>query len=226
MATLKQTNRILIVEDDDTIRSLMTRHFRRNGFEVEQASAAEEVVERFQSDKKRFDVVVTDVHLPGESGVDLARRIQAMQPGQPIVFMTGDSDARLAREALQDGAAGYLLKPFEFFELDAVVNHAVQRNERTQTNVRAIHSTQPAHITKPAKVVLAPARPRPSTFRARARVAVATAAMLGFGWLVGVGIAPSGAPVAGATVAQLQAQTTNDRPIVVPVVVQNTVRAR
>ena len=190
MATLKQNNRILIVEDDPSIRRLMTHHFRRNGFEVEQAGAAEEVLERFD-DSQHFDVVVTDVHLPGKSGVEMARRLQARRPNQAIVFMTGDSDAAIARQALKDGAAGYLLKPFELFELDAVVNHAVQQKERVGTQLRAVRRGESAHVTLPAKVMLAPARPRPSTFAIRVRVAIALAAMVGLAWLAGMGLGTS-----------------------------------
>lgn len=186
MSPVKQNNRILIVEDDASIRAVMTRHFRRNGFDVEQAGAAEEAAERFKPGERRFDVVVTDVHLPGESGVDLARRIHEMLPGQPIVFMTGDSDARIARRALADGAAGYLLKPFELFELDAVVNHAVQRPAQQPSVVRRGRS---AHVTLPPKVVLRPALPPRPMLAARARVAITTAVMLGLAWLAGVGVA-------------------------------------
>jgi DNA-binding NtrC family response regulator len=184
MSTVKQNNRILIVEDDANIRAVMTRHFRRNGYQVEQAGAAEEVIERFKTGDQRFDVVVTDVHLPGESGVDLARQIHEMQPEQPIVFMTGDSDARIARRALADGAAGYLLKPFEFFELDAIVKHAAQR----QVTERVVRREQSAHVTLPPKVVLTPALAPRSTFAMRARITATTAALLGLAWLVGIGI--------------------------------------
>jgi DNA-binding NtrC family response regulator len=187
MQAQKQNNRILIVEDDASIRRLMTRHFQKRGFEVEQAGAAEEVLDRFVG-MQQFDVVVTDVHLPGESGVDLARRLHVQRPDQPIVFMTGDSDAKIAREALADGAAGYLLKPFEFFELDAVVNQAVQRKQRVGTQLRAVRRGESAHVTLPPKVMLAPARPRPSTFATQVRVALATAAMLGLAWLAGAGL--------------------------------------
>src|SRR5688572_25632682 len=114
-------HRILIVEDDASVRRLMMAHFEKNGFAVEYAMAAEEV-----ASDERYDVVLTDVNLPGESGVDLARRIRAHQPGQPVVFMTGDTDAALAHRALRTGAAGYLIKPFELCELDAVINQAVR----------------------------------------------------------------------------------------------------
>ena len=121
MATVPATNRMLIVEDDASVRRLMTAHFRQNGFQVEYAMTAEEVAA-----DEQYDVVLTDVHLPGESGVEMARRIHRALPNQQVVFVTGDADAGLAREALDSGAAGYLLKPFELFELDAVVNTALR----------------------------------------------------------------------------------------------------
>lgn len=117
-----QPHRILIVEDDAAVRRLLATHFRRNGFQVEYAISAEEV-----ASDEQYDVVLTDVHLPGESGVDLLRRIHNTRPMQPIVVLTGDPDEATARAALASGAAGYLRKPFEFFELHAVVHGVIQR---------------------------------------------------------------------------------------------------
>lgn len=212
------TNRILIVEDDASVRGLMCRHFRRHGFEVEQAGAAEEALERIQAADGRFDVVLTDIHLPGASGVDLARRVQAAEPGQAVVFMTGDASETIAREAIDEGAAGYLLKPFEFFELDAVVNQAVQRRFAMGTQ-RTVTSARPVHVTKPARVVLAPRSRRRSGLAARARVTFACVAFVGVAFGVGAGIAP--APV---TVAEVVAQQDKaDRPMVVPVVIERNI---
>jgi FixJ family two-component response regulator len=220
MVVTEIKNRILIVEDDVGVRSLMTRHFRRKGFEVEQAGDAEEVLLRFGQAEQTFDVVLTDVHLPGQSGVDLGRQIHQINPTQPIVYMTGDSDSGIAREALRDGAAGFLLKPFEFFELDTVVKHAVQRApaplQRFQGVAQGLGMV--SHVATPAKVVLAPVRPRPSQFAARTRVALATAAAIVLAWLAGNVLMPSpsrtpAAPQPAAVVAPSPA------PIMVPVVV-------
>jgi DNA-binding response OmpR family regulator len=101
---------------------MLATHFRRNGFQVEYAMSAEEVA----SDEE-YAVVLTDVHLPGESGVDLLRRIHDARPMQPIVVLTGDPDEATARAAFDSGAAGYLRKPFEFFELHALVHGVIHR---------------------------------------------------------------------------------------------------
>jgi CheY-like chemotaxis protein len=212
MATTLKSNRILIVEDDPGIRAVMSRQFRRSGYQVEQAGGAEEALQRLQHVGDRFDVVVTDVHLPGESGVELARRIRGAYPEQPVVFMTGDNDAAIARQALRQGAAGFLLKPFEFAELETVVKKAAVR-------VVARGAGLAAHVTTPAQVLLAPARPRRTNFAAHVRVALATAALLAIAWVTGVALAPT--PLsADARGASLQ---TENRPVVVPVVIDRTV---
>ncbi len=198
MSTDKHTHRILIVEDDASIRGLMTKHFRRKGFEVEYAAAAEDVIERFATGSARFDVVVIDIHLPGESGVDLARRIHSVSPEQQVVFMTGDSDGAIARQALKDGAAGYLLKPFQFHEIDTVVNRAIQGNaRRVIRKLKTLRLDEVAQGTRQAGVVLAPTRRPRSKLAARVRVGVATAAILGLAWLMGTTIMP--APATDAT---------------------------
>ncbi len=210
MRTL-QNNRILIVDDDASIRGLMAKHFSRRGFEVEQAEAAEDVIERFGSSMPRFDVVVTDVHLPGQSGVDLARRIKEVEPGQAVVFMTGDPDAAIARQALQNGAESFLLKPFEFSEIDTAVRNAVQRKS--------------AHVTVAARVVLAPVRRRRrrSTRRTvHTKIAATIAAVLSVGFMAGVGLAP--APVnTPAVAAGASGPASDSRPMVIPIVIERSI---
>lgn len=222
MSTMATTNRILIVEDDASIRGVMSRHFRRHGFEVEQAGGAEEALSRIAASQSRFDVVLTDIHLPGASGVDLARDLQEARPGQPVVFMTGDADAQIARTAIESGAAGYLLKPFEFFELDAVVNQAVQRRFATAAERGVRHDSKTAHVTKPARVVLSPRSRTRQRVTRRLRAAFASAVFVVVAFAAGAGMAP--APV---TVAQaIEAQEANDRPVVVPVVIERNIYRR
>jgi len=113
--------RILIVEDDPAIQRFMLIHFRNCGYRVEYALSAEEV-----SLDEQYDVVLADIHLPGESGVDMLRRIRERMPNQPVVCMTGDSDSAIERSALQNGADGFVMKPVNLPELDAIVRGAMR----------------------------------------------------------------------------------------------------
>ena len=121
--------RVLVVEDEESVRKLVARHLERNGYEVAQASDAEQVLLRMSRDREPFDVVLSDIHLPGLSGVELLRLLLTHSPLRPVIMITGDADESLARRALDYGAAGYLLKPFEMFELEAAVQQAIGRLE-------------------------------------------------------------------------------------------------
>lgn len=166
MASAQQ--RVLIVDDDPGMRGVIARHFRRKGYEVEQAEAAEDVIGRFATGRGRYDVVVTDVHLPGASGVELARQIRHVWPEQPVIVMTGDADAAIAQRALRSGAAGFLIKPFEFFELDAVVDHALRCARALRARPRA---PAPRRMERAARM--------------RVRVLLVAGAMLALAWLAG-----------------------------------------
>ncbi|HUP87890.1 MAG TPA: response regulator [Longimicrobiales bacterium] len=201
-------NRVLVVEDDAAIRRMMTTHFRRNGFLVDYAMSAEEV-----ASDEAYDLVVTDVHLPGQSGVELARRIRRTRPQQTFVFMTGDADESVARDALDTGAAGYLLKPFEFFELDAVVNTALAGRSAAKLPYKA-HS----HVTKKARVVLTPRQQPRSRKTPVARLFAAVGMMLSLAFGVGAALQPKlpAEPVSPAS-------EVSAKPIVVPVVLDRSV---
>jgi len=125
--------RVIVVEDDEALRQTLARHLRKRGFTVIEAGDAESVLLRASRERRPFDVAVADVHLPGLSGVELLRLLLAHSPLKPVLLITGDGEEALAREALQAGAAGYLLKPFELFELDAALDQALSRVELLET---------------------------------------------------------------------------------------------
>lgn len=128
----REMKRALLIEDDAATRMVLARHLRRSGLEVTALESGEQVLIEAARREVGFDVVVSDVHLPGMSGLDLASLILSRNPAQPIVLITGDPDAALAREALSRGPVSYLLKPFEMFELDAAVNQALVRHDVTR----------------------------------------------------------------------------------------------
>lgn len=121
--------RVLVVEDEAPVREMVAKHLEKKGYEVAHASDAEQVLLRMSRDREPFDLVLSDIHLPGLSGVELLRLLLTHSPLRPVIMITGDADEALARRALDYGAAGYLLKPFELFELDAAVQQAVARLE-------------------------------------------------------------------------------------------------
>jgi putative two-component system response regulator len=128
----QESRRVLLVEDEPATRSLLARHLRRSGLEVLAVDSGEAALVAARRAPAGYDVVVSDVHLPGMSGLDLTSLILSRTPSQPVVLITGDPDAALAREALSRGPVSYLLKPFEMFELDAAVKQALVRQDMTR----------------------------------------------------------------------------------------------
>ena len=103
-------NRVLIVEDDPRTATPLQRVIEQAGFGAEHHPDAERALERLR--ETPFDVVVTDVRLPGVDGIELLRRCKAARPACEVVVMTGHASVPLAREALLLGAADFLTKPF------------------------------------------------------------------------------------------------------------------
>jgi response regulator RpfG family c-di-GMP phosphodiesterase len=131
-ATVKERSRVLLIEDDAGTRNMISRHLGRGGYAVTAVESAEEGM--VEAGESSFDVVVSDVHLPGLSGIELAGYLLSRDGTLPIVLVTGDPDEALAREALSRGPVSYLLKPFELFELDVAVRRAIGRREGSWLN--------------------------------------------------------------------------------------------
>lgn len=138
--TDRRRHRVLLVEDDPSVRGLVEGHLRKRGFEVRCVGSGEEVLGEVRARSLDYDLALVDVHLPGMSGVALTRLLLAARPLSSVLMITGDDDAKLARTALNAGATGYLMKPFQLFELDAAVSQAVSMGElveATETLARA-----------------------------------------------------------------------------------------
>src|SRR5574338_161703 len=117
--------RILAVDDQRYFRELITSLLSQEGFEVRAASSGEEALHVLEVE--RFDVVVTDLVMPGMSGTDLVSRIKARDPEQDVVVVTGVVDVRSAVDAMKVGASEYLLKPFDREALARSLDAILQR---------------------------------------------------------------------------------------------------
>ncbi len=124
---------ILVVDDDDRLRGLLRQYLSENGFIVTTASGAAEAREAFRS--MAFDLMVLDVMMPGESGLELARSFRAQAESRarqlPILLLTAKAEPDERIEGLETGADDYLSKPFEPKELLLRI-HAVLRRVRNR----------------------------------------------------------------------------------------------
>jgi two-component system, response regulator FlrC len=110
---------ILIVEDDPALREALEDTLRLSGYEAVPAKDAEEGLH--QVSRRRFGLVLSDVMMPGMDGHQLLRRIKAERPEMPVLLMTAYGEIERAVQAMREGAADYLPKPFEPRKLLAAV---------------------------------------------------------------------------------------------------------
>jgi DNA-binding response OmpR family regulator len=113
------SRRVLIVEDDESLRQIVGRHLRAQGYEVVEASSAEDATSAIETGL-RPDVVLLDLNLPGQTGWDLLRGQAMAAAGSPPVIITSATTVSPKRLA-EFGCAGYLPKPFPLETLVATL---------------------------------------------------------------------------------------------------------
>ncbi|HEY1858349.1 nitrogen regulation protein NR(I) [Acidocella sp.] len=116
---------ILIADDDRSIRTVLTQALGRSGYQVRATSSAA-TLWRWVEDGEG-DVVITDVIMPDENGLDLIPRIRRIRPELPVIVMSAQSTLTTAVQATQRGAFDYLPKPFDLGDLLAVVDRALKQ---------------------------------------------------------------------------------------------------
>jgi DNA-binding NtrC family response regulator len=117
--------RLLIVEDDESLRDLLARRFTRAGVPVITAESGEEALAKIS--RAEFDVALFDLHLPGMSGLDLLAQFKEQQPDAEVLMLTAHGSIETAIQAMRRGAYDYLTKPFQLPELEVHVQKAYEK---------------------------------------------------------------------------------------------------
>lgn len=121
--------KILIVEDEETLRESLARVFMREGYQVIGTHEAESAMALLQDGT--FDLILTDIVLPGSSGIELLKWIKDTAPDQMVIIMTAYASLETAVETLRSGAYDYVVKPIIHEEIKQIVRNALK--------VRALH---------------------------------------------------------------------------------------
>jgi putative two-component system response regulator len=117
--------RILVVDDEDTIRLVLAKYLRTRGFDVTTAESGGAALEALAESK--FDLMLCDVRMPGLSGVELVPAALEAAPGLGIVMLSAVNDAPTATEAMAHGVLDYLTKPIELQHLYEAVQRALHK---------------------------------------------------------------------------------------------------
>src|SRR5438132_1166640 len=122
----RESSRILVVDDDDSVISVMQQYFATAGYRVEFAQHGGDALTLVQHDPP--DLVLLDLMMPGMNGVEVLQRILALRATLPVIIVTARADATLAEQTRALGAFAYVTKPFEFAYLARIVHLALTRS--------------------------------------------------------------------------------------------------
>jgi two-component system, NtrC family, response regulator HydG len=128
MADESSPFKVMVVEDDDDVARTIARKLGSDGHEVELSSDPRSVLARLEADLADWDVVILDVGLPGISGIDVLKNFKRVGSLASVIMLTGDRSAATATTCMRAGAFYYVTKPFEPYELSAVVVSAARHS--------------------------------------------------------------------------------------------------
>ncbi|MBP2674235.1 MAG: sigma-54-dependent transcriptional response regulator [Deltaproteobacteria bacterium] len=138
--------RILVVDDEPSILGLLVTVLGENGWDVTGAGSGSEGIEKLE--RGQFDVILTDLMMPGDTGIDLLRASKEFRPDVEVILMTGFATADTAIEAMRNGAFHYLVKPLKLEEVLHLTEKAytqrqlLRENQFLKAEVRAGYQLQ------------------------------------------------------------------------------------
>lgn len=137
--------RLLLVDDDPVLRETLSTVLQGEGFKVTVAASGEEAETLLVAELPPFDLVITDLVMPGKSGMDVLRTALKVDPSCTVLVLTGFGSVREATEAVEEGAFGLVTKPLQVDQFRNTLRRLVERmvliHERDQlrTEVKRLH---------------------------------------------------------------------------------------
>jgi DNA-binding NtrC family response regulator len=125
--------KVLIVDDEEPVRRLLSKELSRKGFLTETASDGSEALKKLKKDT--FDVVLLDIVMPGMDGIEFMKMIKNDPAAPSIIVLTGRATVETAVEAMKNGAFDYLTKPYKLEELNIIINRAYENRRLKVENL-------------------------------------------------------------------------------------------
>ncbi|MEJ2200006.1 MAG: sigma-54 dependent transcriptional regulator [Desulfuromonadaceae bacterium] len=130
---MKSLSQILVVDDEQGNREALTLLLQSAGYEVRSASSGEEALPLLQ--QYPFEIIITDLFLPGASGIDILKQVKTDFPYINVIVITGQASAETAVEAMKEGAFDYITKPFNFEKLKVQIAKAIEKSRLVAENL-------------------------------------------------------------------------------------------
>lgn len=130
---MTQGDRILVVDDEQSVRDILQQVLESEGYQVTLAKTGEQAIQLYK--QSPFPLVMSDIRMPGMSGIDLLKKISSINSDTQVIIITSHASIETALEALRLGVYDYLLKPFEDIDLiPPVVNRALEKIHMAEEN--------------------------------------------------------------------------------------------
>jgi two-component system response regulator PilR (NtrC family) len=125
--------KILVVDDEKSLREVMSIMLKRAGYEVTEASDGEQAIG--QVNKEIYDLVITDLRMPKADGMDVLKAVKSLSPDTVVLVVTAFGTADSAVEAMKQGAYDYLTKPFQVDEVQLIIRNALEKRRLSTENM-------------------------------------------------------------------------------------------
>jgi len=139
------SQRILVVEDDDVLRAGLEDFLLEQGIRATCGRDGEEALQIINREKEPFDVVLTDLVMPRKGGLEVLRVAKQQSPKTQVVIMTGFASLETAIDSMHQGAFDYITKPFQFVEIEIVLDKIAERKSLLDENLRLSEDIQSLH---------------------------------------------------------------------------------
>ena len=146
---MSEQGKMLIVDDELSVRDSLAKWFREEGYEVGTAEDANSALSRLA--ENRWDVALLDIKMRGTDGIELQRRIHELDPNLTVIMMTGYASVDTAVTALKNGAYDYVTKPLDPDEIAHLVKKALAHKRAEQENVRLRETV--AEVARPEDII-------------------------------------------------------------------------
>lgn len=128
-----QQIRILVVDDDPSLRNMMNIVLKKDGFDVTCVENARVALSTLKEES--FELIISDIKMPDVSGIDLLRKVKSLNPDMPVVMITAYGSTHDAVEAMKLGAENYITKPFNLDELKIIIDKILYKKSIEKENV-------------------------------------------------------------------------------------------
>lgn len=141
---IKKPN-IIFTDDEDTFRNIMTKELSRMGYNVVSCASGAETLKNIQ--ERDFDIVILDINMPVMNGIEILKKVKALDPTTEVIVLTGQGTIENAVQAIKLGAYDYVTKPCRLTELHILLQKALEKRQLNKENVHLKRLVKDAQTT-------------------------------------------------------------------------------